>query len=156
MVGTTIGTQIGGFTGSQLGAVLGESVCPGFGTIAGAGVGLLAGMFLSWKLGAYAENIYERVFPSGDEKTRKDLIHEALIYFHFTEEDIDNPQVFNSKRIKKEYRNAALNAHPDRNEGNYTKWNILSTNYGILMGLLEQNNENKEIIKNTVIQSLIQ
>eukprot|EP01084_Bolivina_argentea_P030336 56236_1 len=146
--------QIGVLTATQLGVQFCDSLSPGFGAIAASGVGLIAGMVLSWKLGKIAENAYERIFPCQEEKARKQAIHEALIYFHFTEKDIDNSKVFNEKRIKKEYRNAALSAHPDRNDGDHTKWNTLSTYYGIVMGLLEQNNKNKKIVKNTVIGSL--
>eukprot|EP01084_Bolivina_argentea_P132113 233130_1 len=153
-ISSALGAQIGLFTASQLGAEFGNSIFPGFGVIAASGIGLIAGMILSWTMGKIAENQYEKMFPSDEEKTRRDLIHEALTYFHFNEQDIDNPNVFNEKRIKKEYRHAALNAHPDKNDGDDTKWNELSTHYGIVMGLLEQNNRNKKIVKKTVTHIL--
>ena len=45
--------------------------------------------------------------------------------------------------VKRKYRRKALEAHPDRHNGNQEKWLQLSLYYGALRALAEKNEENK-------------
>eukprot|EP01084_Bolivina_argentea_P304813 526516_1 len=145
LAGSTLGGQIGIAASTHL---VGLGACA---SVTGLGVGLLGGMMLGYYLGKSAEAIWEKYFPPDEEVAKKKLLGEALLYFRLEEEDIKKPAIFNAKSLKKEFKLAALKAHPDRNGGSSAKWYKLSMYYGVLKGLLEQNDTNKEIAKNIMI-----
>eukprot|EP01084_Bolivina_argentea_P311908 539947_1 len=152
LVGTAVGGKLGAVTGCKIGAAMGTAINPVFGTVLGGTIGVFMGIVSGYLLGKGAETIYENAFPQNEkeEKTKKQLVKEALIYFHIQENDINNKNIFNEKLLKKLFHQFALNAHPDRKNGDYTEWYRLSTHYGVLKALVEQNSSNKEIVKNAI------
>eukprot|EP01083_Nonionella_stella_P072051 194007_1 len=69
---------------------------------------------------------------------KKQLIKDSLSVFGFKLKDIEDPVIFNEDSVKKRFKLAALQAHPDRNGGSGARWDTLSMHYDILKGLLEQ------------------
>eukprot|EP01084_Bolivina_argentea_P218011 370045_1 len=123
--------------GAKLGAVIGSASCPGLGTACGIVLGALFGALL----GKAAEVLYDHYLPDGEEAGRRQAVREAIQYFHFQREDIDNRSKFNERELKKRFKEFSLLHHPDRSGGSTHEWLVMSTHYGILRGLLEENND---------------
>eukprot|EP00483_Globobulimina_turgida_P001291 UN01293 len=128
--------------GAKLGAAIGTATCPGIGTA----VGIVAGAIAGFLCGKGASLLYENYFPDGEESARKEAVKEALKYFHYQSKDIKKMRIFNKKELRRRFKQFALDAHPDRRDGDHTEWNILSQHYGILVGLCEESKENKKMV----------
>lgn len=139
--GTSYGCSVGG---AKIGALLGTAVLPGLGSAIGFGIGLVSGILLGFYLGKKAEEIYEDVLPAEEEAARRKILHEALLYFQLQKRDILNAKVFNKKTLHKKFRELAMHAHPDKRDGDHSEWYRLSTYYGVLKALLDENASNKK------------
>jgi len=137
----TVGTQIGVGAAYQFGKMFGNNQ---YAVYAGIGIGLVAGILASSYFGKKFDEWFESQWPSEESEQRQKFIDEALKYFHFSMDEVKNPQKFNAIVIQKKYRKYALEAHPDREGGSTLKWQELSAYYGILTGLLHVNQQNKE------------
>eukprot|EP01084_Bolivina_argentea_P087873 158659_1 len=144
--GSSVGGYAGAWVGCKLGAWAGTTISPGVGTGIGASIGIVTGILMGYLSGKTTEYIYNYFLPSNEDLAKQKLIEEALVYFHFQEKDVDNINVFNEKALKKKFRQFALDAHPDRRGGDHEEWHRLSTNYGILKALVEQNGQNKKLV----------
>eukprot|EP01084_Bolivina_argentea_P101636 182179_1 len=134
----------GGMTaGAKIGALAGTALAPGVGTA----IGLVSGAVLGLLCGIAAGKLYERCFPNGEEAARRDAVKEAVTYFHYQHKDIKNKKIFNKKELRRRFKLFALDAHPDRRDGDHSEWNILSQHYGILLGLCEESNTNKKVVQ---------
>jgi len=135
------GAAFGGIAlGAKIGAAVGTAFIPGVGTA----VGIVGGAILGFAFGWAASKIYEYFFPNGEQAARKKAVEDALEYFHFDKKDIKKKHIFNEKELRRRFRQYALDAHPDRNDGETKKWVILSGHYGTLRGLLEETKKKKK------------
>eukprot|EP01083_Nonionella_stella_P268931 909450_1 len=152
LIGTAAGGQVGGLLGCKLGVAIGSTISPGLGTALGGGVGILCGIFFGYLMGKGAETVYEEYFPENktEEQHKERLLKDALLYFNFLPKDIKNKRIFNEKMLKKLFKEKALRAHPDRRDGDHSAWYELSTHYGFLKALLEQNEADKKIVSKSI------
>lgn len=132
--------------GAKIGAAAGTAATPGVGTA----VGIVAGAIIGLLCGYGASQLYEHIFPNGEEQAKRDAVKEAIKYFHYQEKDIKNKKIFNKKQLKRRFKQFALDAHPDRRDGDHSEWDILSQHYGILMGLCEESDSAKKIVQETL------
>jgi len=136
---------LAGWGGSSAGLAIGSAICPVGGTIAGAIIGGLIGSILA---GTFCTKTFEKVWENPSQKKRKKLVLEAVNWFHFSFEDLQDPAVFNEKAINKEYRALAKRYHPDRPTGDLKKWNITQMHLGLLLALCDKKGTDKnEAIK---------
>eukprot|EP01083_Nonionella_stella_P038954 105939_1 len=152
LVGTAAGGKLGAIAGCHIGVTT-ATISAGFGKIFGGSVGIVSGMICGYVLGKTAEWVYEKYLPPNEQQARKQLVQEALIYFHFQQNDIKNKNKFNKTVVGKRFKQIALDVHPDRNGGNRTEWNRLSIYYGVLKALLEQSDDSKDIVKGAVMRT---
>eukprot|EP01084_Bolivina_argentea_P266386 451809_1 len=152
MVGTAVGGQGGAILGCKLGVSIGTAINPVLGTMVGGVVGVVGGILFGYLMGKGAEAVYDQVFSEikSEEKQKEKLLQEALLYFNFQPKDIRNSKIFNEKRLKTIFKQRALFAHPDRRDGDHSEWYRLSTYYGYLKALLEQNETNKEMVEKSM------
>eukprot|EP01084_Bolivina_argentea_P281743 482125_1 len=142
--------------GAKCGAAIGTtvgSVVPGAGNAIGFISGVLLGIIVGVCAGMGLEELLDKVWPTeltDKEQQEKRLadIHNALIAFNFSKEDIENEKIFNQKEVDKRYKKRALEVHPDRRAGDVRQFHVLSSQYGILKGLLEDQKGKKIVAKN--------
>jgi len=131
-VTTGVISGVSSWGGVCAGAAMGSIVGP-VGTIIG---GILGGIFAG-VVGGYGSNyVFEKYWPSDEEKTRKKMIAQAFTFFNLKVEDINDPVKFNAEIIRKTYKDYAKIFHPDRITGSDEKFKTLGAHYGIVMSIL--------------------
>jgi len=128
-----------GSGGAKIGAMIGTAIAPGIGTIvggfAGALIGLIVGYFAGKKLSGIIDDTWKVAESEATQKTKKEL-KEALLWFHFIDDNVINDATqFNEKILKRKYKSFLLECHPDRPNGSHNKFLKLNLYYGILKAL---------------------
>ena len=136
----------GVMAGAKLGAAVGTATCPVWGTA----VGILAGILGGFLAGKCATSLYDNMFPNGEEAARKQCIRDALQYFHFQQKDLKSSNIFNSRELTRRFKRFAMDAHPDRRNGNPAEWQLLSQHYGLLKGLCNETNDTKKMVDKAI------
>jgi len=141
---------------SKISIMIGAALGGPMGATIGAVSGFLLSMYISYKFSTKTGKIIDEWFDEffatkTDEQTARDkVLKEALNHFHFEEKDIFDADEFNLDILNKRWKRYCLEAHPDRRNGNYEKWNRLSMYYGALEALAGEMKTNPNDAKKCV------
>eukprot|EP01083_Nonionella_stella_P005896 17019_1 len=122
-IGGAVGTS-GGLIGCIVGAIIGAIV---------TGIGVR--YFINNKCGKWIENTY-----SSQLKLQQDALE---CFFGDENYDINDENKFNEKVVRRTYHKMAVHCHPDMKDGDHEEWLKLSSFYGVLIGIIEQQEEAK-------------
>eukprot|EP01084_Bolivina_argentea_P200326 342568_1 len=118
--------------GSALGAIFGTAISPGIGTLIGCIIGIIIGFIA----GKTWEWVFDKYFPSSQEKARRQMINQAFSYFQFNKNDIKNTVLF-ERNLKKKHRTFSRMYHPNNgNGGNPKEFIKMRGHYDVLLKLL--------------------
>jgi hypothetical protein len=140
-IGISAASNTALFAGSYVGKVAGMAVGTAIG---GPVLGFIFAAVGSAVLGAGAMMVTKAALSSAsadesDECTRKkQLLEEALKMFRLKKSQMDDPSIFNGKKLKKEYRTLCLTWHPDRPAGDTQEFQKVNLCYGLLVAELEK------------------
>lgn len=130
---------VGAWAGGKTGAVIGGMIGGPVGALFGGIIGMFAGNWVARKLSG---KIYDKYIPEDDEKARREAFSNALEFFHFEPQDVNNPQIFNETSIRRYFRRHSLRWHPDRNGGSNERFIALTNHYAVLLAHLDKKNNN--------------